>query len=318
MAKYNYIPLASVIARVIELVSLERVSEKALYKWASDGIKTVYATDSLKSSVCFSEVTNYKAKLPSTWKSLVQLLYCDSSETVLNPLEIPLVGINLIPDTLAESNAYYTESITPTEEVLPVATTDIFASNNPIIGQPVGTYIYQHDQLFVYNRPLQQLGEHWRILRESTSRFHNAINCGIDLTNECSSHTYSYDKGCNSITVSFESGWVCIAFLEYPKCDEGFQIPDFESKVPQALEAYLLMKVFEKENIKGVAGSMGIYKEYQKQWELLCASAKGGQKMLDADQLENMKNMLVRLAPHHNTYQSGFGNSSHIDNMRYK
>lgn len=317
MAKFNYIPLASVIARVIELVSLERTNEKTLYKWASDGVKLVYASDTLKSSVCFAEVTNYKAKLPSTWKRLVQILYNEDSVGALNPLEIFLVGTNLVPDTIAETNPYYTTTVTPTDEELPVATTDIFASNNPLIGQPVGTYIYQHDQLFVYNRPLQSLGQGWNILPESTSRFHQAINCGIDLTQECGKHTYSYDKGCNSITTSFETGWVCIAFLEYPKCDEGFQIPDFESKVPQALEAYLLMKVFEKENIKGVEGSGSMYKEYQKQWEILCAAAKGNQKMLDADQLENIKNMLVRLAPHHNTYQSGFGNSSDMDNMRY-
>lgn len=311
MAKFNYVPLAETIARVYELVTPERVNEKSLYKWASDAVKDVYAVDSMVEKVCFVEVENYKAKLPSDWKHLNQILYNEDSVNKDNPLEIYLFTANLIPDTKAETNKAFTTTVEPSTEEHETIPTGLYQSNQPLLGQPQGTYIRNHHYEFVA-RPLQEMETQWRPLRQSTSNFHKTIPCGIDLSSECHKHTFSYNKGYNCLTISFEKGWLAISYKAYPKCDNTFLIPDRESGVPQAIEKYLLYKVFEKEEIKGVQGSARLRQDYHRQWEMLAAKAKGNQKMFDIDMFENIKNMLVRLTQHNNTYQSGFGNMSDL------
>lgn len=317
MAKFKYIPLKSVIARVIELVGEERVNEKTLYKWASDGMKLVYVADTLKDMVCFAEVINYKAKLPEAWVNLVQILYSDCSVDKQNPLEIYLSTMNLVPETLAETNEAFTTNISSTTEEQAEIPHGLYQSNQPLLGQPQGTYIRNHHYEYI-QRPLQKTNGRWLPLRQSTSRFHKSILCGVDLSSECCKHTFSYDESCNALVVSFQTGWVCISYQGYPKCDDGFLIPDIESKVPQALEAYLMMKVFEKEFIKGVEGSQSLFKEYQRQFEIIAAAAKGNQKMFDADQFENFKNTFVRLTQHNNTYESGFGNAADLERLKLR
>lgn len=314
MANYNYVPLEQTIARVYELVTPERVNEKSLYKWASDGVKDVYAVDSMVDTVCFAEVINYKAKLPSNWKYINQILFNADSVDKSNPLEIYLFTTNLVPNTKASTNDAFTTTITNSTEDQDISTTDLYQSNQPLLGQPQGTYIQNHKYEYT-SKPLQELQSQWKPLRQSTSNFHSAINCGLDITRECCKQTFSYNKGHNCITVSFETGWVAISYKAYPKCDKTFMIPDRESSVPQAIEKYLLYKVFEKEEIKGVQGASRLSQKYLREWELLAAKAKGKQKMFDIDTYENLKNALVRLTPHYNTYQSGFGNMSDIDHI---
>jgi hypothetical protein len=314
MAKFKYISLKSVIARVIELVGDERINEKTLYKWSSDAMKLVYVADTLNDMVCFSEVINYKAKLPDSWVNIVQVLYSDSSVDKDEPLTVYLSTMNLVPNTSAETGYAFNTTISESTEEQPISTTDIYSSNVPLFSQPQGTYIKNHHMEFI-TRPLQKTNGKWLPLRQSTSRFHKSIACGLDITAECCKHTFSHDPTCNSILVSFEKGWVCMSYQGYPKCDDGFLIPDIDSGVPQAIEAYLMQKVFEKEMIKGVEGASSLFREYQKQFELLTAKAKGNQKMFDADQYENFRTTLVRLGQHNNTYESGFGNSADFESL---
>src|SRR5690606_10808430 len=184
VAKYRYIPMSAVIARVMELVPEERITEKTLYKWVADGVKLVYVSETMQPAVCFARVENYKAKLPSTWRKFLQVLYVDDSCESDTPLEIHLEATNLIPGTKASTNPWYHHTLEETDEELPLVTTDLYASNNPIIGQPVGTYIQGQSQLYTKHRDLRPVNQKWNTLRPSTSRFHTAINCGIDLTRE--------------------------------------------------------------------------------------------------------------------------------------
>lgn len=317
MADYRYVPLESSIARIYELISAERVSEKVLYKWATDAIKEVYTSDTMEDKICFAKVTNYKAKLPSDWKKLKQILYNEDAVDTNKPIEIYLTTTNLIDGTVAETNKAFNTNLREETEKddQDTVTTDIYQSRQPLLGQPQGTAIQGHNYEFEVDRPLQRFEHYWRPLRKSTSFFHKTINCGSDLTAECEKHTYSYDKGCDALTVSFETGWVCIAYSAYPRCHAGFLIPDRESKVPQAIEKYLLYKIFEKEEIKGVQGSARLSQKYHREWEIMCAAAKGEQKLPGVDDMENLKNMLVRLTQHNNAYRSGFGNMSDFENL---
>jgi len=308
--KFNYIPLQSVIARVYQSVPKERLNPKTLYMWASDAIKNVMVFETLTDSVCFAKVDNFKAKLPREWKLLNQIFYNECAVNQDTDLKVHLVGINLIPDsTIKEEGKHLTVDLeTPSEDIITI----------PVLGEPDGTYIQGTDLVFKRSSRYLQERKGWKPLIESNSNFHDAINCGIDITGECcGKHTYSYKKGCNYITVTFQKGWVAISYKHYAKCDEGFNIPDYESFVPQAIENYLMWKVFEKEAILGVEGSREREMLYKREYGLLMAKAKSEQKMMDIDELENLKNAMVRLTPHNYPYDSGMGNLSDVDNVKF-
>jgi hypothetical protein len=235
------------------------------------------------------------------------------------PLTVYLSSMNLVQDKDATVNkAFNIEFTDRTEEPTPeqIATTDFYASlsNQPLLGQPQGTYVNKLHYDFV-QRPLQETNGRWRPLRQSTSRFHKTIPCGLDISYEACKQTFSYDPTCNKLVISFEKGWLCISYKGYPQCDEDFKIPDFDSGVPQAIEAYLLYKVFEKETIKGVDGSRSLRDDYHRKFELLTAKAKGNQRMPDNDQLENFRTSLTRLTQHNNTYNTGFGNAADFESL---
>ena len=301
MAHFKYIKLESVIARVYELMTPERVNELSLYRWAADAIKDVYVFETLQDGVCFAEVCNFKAKLPKGYKHIHQILFKENIKCPFT-IKIPLHTTTLVDD--------------PTT---PGADTPLLDSNQPLMNQPAGI-TYPSNMLFLgdYKQCCGRMTHHgWLPLYKSTSVFHQAINQGIDITSECGKHTYSFDKGCGTITTSFEKGWVAIAFVGYPECDGSYLIPDFESSVPQAIEKYLLYKIFEKEAIMGVEGSSGQEQKYHREWELLCGKARGNQKLMDKDDLENLKRSLIRLTPHNNTYTSGSGNASDFEYLNF-
>jgi hypothetical protein len=307
--KFNYIPLADVLARVYTVFPQERTTVKKLYEWASDAVRNVMVFETLADGTCFARVENHKAILPKNWKILKQILFNDCSVNEDTNLEVHLVGINLIEGSSAyvEGNQLLIDPNEPSDDVVTI----------PVMGSPDGTYI--EGTKLTFNKSERYLQNHkgWKPLRESTSNFHQAINCGVDLSAECGKETYSYDKGCNSITTSFQKGWVCISFKYYPECNETFMIPDRESYVPQAIEKYILWKLFEREANIGVQNAERREAKYQREWGLESNKAKSEQKMMDIDELENLKNAMMRLTQHNYSYDSGFGNASDVDNVKF-
>lgn len=133
---------------------------------------------------------------------------------------------------------------------------------------------------------------------EFVSGYFNSLpSCGI---------TYDVNNDC--LTLSVKEGEVCIAYLEFPFDDEGYPlIPDDVSYL-EAVKKYITLKMDYRNWRKDPAsqGKRFLYEESKQEWAWYVGQAANKAKSLSVDQMESLKNSLLRTYKSYNHHASGF------------
>jgi len=147
-------------------------------------------------------------------------------------------------------------------------------------------------------------------LRLASSPWARTVHCENCVNiYSISEHTYTVNAN-NTITTSFETGTVCLAYLRLPKDADGdYLVPDIES-VLDAIRYYVLMRLWEYRMNMKEEGSANLHMHYKRMWSVAAQKAKGEMLKPSLDQLENIRQSRNRLVPKERNYYKGFNNRS--------
>lgn len=128
----------------------------------------------------------------------------------------------------------------------------------------------------------------------------------------CTSETFYIENG--YLNTSFEEGEICIIYQAVMVDDEGFpMIPDnvYFDKALASYCTYMLDRIAYR---KGKLPEK-IMRDSERDWYFYVNSARGSANQPSLAELENLKNLWVRLMPLQNEYKSHFSN---INNQERK
>ena len=144
------------------------------------------------------------------------------------------------------------------------------------------------------------------VVQEFTDQFGNIFSpqAGTSVSNS-TLRDVTFDISDNRIVFNIPKGDVCLAYWSIPLDSEGYvMIPD-TAKYKRAVTDYLIWRNDYILFRQGVIGR-DLYQisEQNKMWSI--GSASNELKLLDSEQLEVLKNGLIRLLPAINQYNSNF------------
>src|SRR3990167_107668 len=115
----------------------------------------------------------------------------------------------------------------------------------------------------------------------------------------------TYDINNDYITLSTQTGKVCIAYLAYPLDDDGFPlVPDVQQYI-EMVAAYLRYKLDYRAWRIGET-TEAIFRQSEKDWLWYVGAAAGKMKMPDIDQMQSIMNQVLKLKPNTNAYEHFF------------
>lgn len=120
---------------------------------------------------------------------------------------------------------------------------------------------------------------------------------------------YVYWVNNHHIKLNFREGTIFIAYLGIPVDEDGFPLIPDDISYREALYRYITMKLMYPSYLQGKLRDRQ-WDEMVQSWHNYCAQARGVANMPDIGQLENIKNMWVRLIPEINNFDSFFNNIS--------
>lgn len=149
----------------------------------------------------------------------------------------------------------------------------------------------------------QQLSEGFYIDGFGNEFYSGFPSCGgnCDIT---------YDINSDCLTLSVKEGDVCIAYLEFPMDEEGLPlVPDME-EYREALVRYFTMKIdyIAWRKNPNSQGNKALYEDSKQEWLFYVGAASNASKLHSVDQLETIKNQLLRTFQHYNHHNTGFKN----------
>lgn len=138
--------------------------------------------------------------------------------------------------------------------------------------------------------------------------FGNEFNAGRFSSLPCSDITYDINSDC--LTLSVKEGTVCIAYLEFPTDEEGLPLIPDDVSYKEAVKKYLTMKLdyIEWRKQPSSSGKKALYEDSKQEWAWYVGQASNKAKLRSVDQLESIKNQMLR------TYQSY---NSHANSFKY-
>lgn len=144
----------------------------------------------------------------------------------------------------------------------------------------------------------------------------NDYGCeGCTITTCCLEHTF-YINDCYIVTNIKPTDYdvndpklLCISYLGVPVDEDGYpKIPD-DVYFLKACAAYVTQQLDYREWRKGNTSDK-VYQKSESEWLFYVNSARGAANMPSTAQLENLKNMWVRLIPKQNEFNNFFSNNS--------
>ncbi len=100
---------------------------------------------------------------------------------------------------------------------------------------------------------------------------------------------------------------ICIVYLGIPVDSEGYPLIPDDIMYMKAVTSYVTLMLDTQDWRKGKLPDK-VYEESKFNWGFYVNSARGAANMPNVQQMENMKNIMVRLMPQHNEYSKGFKN----------
>lgn len=143
----------------------------------------------------------------------------------------------------------------------------------------------------------------------NAGRFPYSSNCEI-----------TYDVNADCLTLSVKEGYVCIAYLEFPVDEEGFPLIPDEESYREAVVNYFKFKtdyITWRKNPSSQAHK-ALYEDSKTEWLWYVGQASNKSKLHSVDQLESIKNMLLRTYQTYNGHAGGFSNVSNQQRRRIK
>ncbi len=119
----------------------------------------------------------------------------------------------------------------------------------------------------------------------------------------------TFELNNNHITLSVKEGEVCMAYLAIPTDEEGLPLIPEDTSYQLAIKKYLTMKIDYIAWRRGELRS-DIFEHSQQEWTWYVGQAGNKAKMPSIDQLEGIKNQVMRLLPkinHHETFFRSLG-----------
>ncbi len=119
----------------------------------------------------------------------------------------------------------------------------------------------------------------------------------------------TFDINNNHITLSEKEGQVCMAYLAIPTDEEGLPLIPEDTSYQLAVKKYLTMKIDYIGWRKGEIRS-DIFQHSEQEWQWYVGQAGNKAKMPNIDQIEAIKNQVMRLLPrvnHHETFFRSLG-----------
>lgn len=281
MSNLRYISIKSVLADIATMVD-ENVWNEALYtEWAHKALSKFRANSKFDLTVCFKQVEEHKAEIPSDARYIVQILY--RLEPTAQDIEYfaDIMGINLNGQEHME-----------------------FPENLPTRAA---------EALFGYTRV------NWKPMRLTMNPFTVGIHCAPSLLNINTSGNWNmYDYSCpqcsheyvvspsGAITTTLKEGWLAIAYLRYPKTDSGDTlIPDNES-LKDGIFHFVMYRHLLKRYTSGDNTVEGQMMFHLQQFQTLATKARGEVNEPDVATLEAIKSYRDRLVPKENMYEGMF------------
>jgi hypothetical protein len=158
------------------------------------------------------------------------------------------------------------------------------------------------------NKPL-----HW-----ATNTMASNYGCdGCSIPKCCTEHTFYIEnnylitdiRSVNTCDTCNDKSKVCIAYLGMLVDDEGYpMIPD-DVYFQEACASYVTYRLDYQDWRKGQIPDK-VFQKSEQDWLFYVNSARGAANMPSIAQLENLKNVMVRLIPKMNEYNNFFVNNS--------
>lgn len=132
-------------------------------------------------------------------------------------------------------------------------------------------------------------------------------NSTMNSTNVYDSVTFDINN--NFITFSTKEGQCCIAYLAYPTDEEGFPMVPDEISYKIAVTKYLMFKLSYVDWIKDPdsRGKKAVFDYNEREWMWYVGQASNKVKIPDLEQMESLKNQVIRLIPNINEHDTFFG-----------
>jgi hypothetical protein len=165
----------------------------------------------------------------------------------------------------------------------------------------------------------------WTPAVPSTTPFTLSILCENSPQLICDTEVKYVVMPNGDIVLNMEKGYIAVAGMYFPINDNGQFLIPYDENIIDAIRLYCMSKIWESKwnNVdENTRESERRYMHYLGRWEVAAAKARGESKLPDIGGLENLKNQLMRLGPHSNTFWSAFGNLAspeHLvfDNSKY-
>ncbi len=178
----------------------------------------------------------------------------------------------------------------------------LYYNSSQIITRNWGTDVLTYDEetkSYSYQaRDLEQM-ENMNLQSDGTQEFY--------LGNEglAEGRRITFDINNNHLTLSVKEGRVCMAYLAIPTDDDGLPLIPEDTSYQLAIKKYLTMKIDYIAWRKGELRS-DIFQHSQQEWQWYVGQAGNKAKMPSIDQLEGIKNQVMRLLPNINAHETFF------------
>ena len=159
-------------------------------------------------------------------------------------------------------------------------------------------------------------GEEWKMMKLSTSIFHDQICPWKSLTvcNDCT-HNYAVSTSLN-LTSSLDYGDLMVAYKGYPMNDEGdFMLPDNQD-LHEAIINFVLYKVWLTKYLVKEDGAEQRMQHFLSMWNMLSKKALN-LNLPDVGQMENIMAIWNRLVPRSNRADDGFSTLNSRENVNF-
>lgn len=265
------IPLNSVLKDVYLLVRESDINEDLIMEFAIRGMEHMVVYHTYEKAVCILRVDNCQAQYPRGTYGIEGVLY----KQEITPHDVELV-------TTASVNI----EVDDTTNNLIDKTIDCKVANFRQVIFSSGTtgWSYLPVSNFTFDR-----GILCESIQSSSSccSIEGTMIEGSNVRSSCS-HYFIPDNANSRFITSFDSGWIMVAYYRFPQNDKGeFVVPD-HPLYNEALESYVLSKLYQRKWHMSEQGADSKYKHYLAKWQELSAAATGELMMLSLPDYVNL------------------------------
>lgn len=296
--------LASIFRDVKPITPLD---ESDVIEWAGEALDLIGVPSQYQEAVDFAEVSGYKALLPAGLHHLLQVAY---TQDVTPPQCCPndvIAGTDEYVSTCGTAAA----STTTTVSACDSCDEPGYYNTLPVDSIKTATFREYYAGALEELRVAQEFTASWYPLRMSTSTMRMmGARCPLYAHPTPSStygggHEYVLEEP--YIRVTFEKGYLALAFLRYPLDNRGVPLIPDDTTYIKAITSYVTYMAMRHDYIYGHINP-SVYQQLESDWQWYCNVAANKQKMPKTiDQMENIRAQRMRLLPRVDRYYGFFG-----------